>query len=32
MIKRILLGLGGTRITPVAIKRAVEMARMHQPR
>lgn len=30
MIKRILVGLGGTRFTPVAIKRAVELAEKHE--
>jgi len=30
MIKRILLGLGGTRYTPVAIKRAVELAKQNE--
>lgn len=30
MIKRILLGLGGTPYTPVAIKRAIELARHHE--
>ncbi len=30
MIKRILVGLGGTPYTPFAIKRAIELARAHQ--
>lgn len=30
MIKRILVGLGGTRFTPVAIRRAVELAQIHE--
>ena len=30
MIKRILVGLGGTEFTTVAIRRAVELAQIHQ--
>lgn len=29
MVKRILLGLGGTPVTDVAIQRAIELARIH---
>lgn len=30
MIKRILVGLGGTEYTPIAIRRAVELAQLHE--
>ena len=30
MIKRILIGLAGTRYTPVAIQRTVELAKQHE--
>ena len=32
MIRRILVGLGGTSFTPVAIRRAVELAQIHEAR